>query len=230
MARKPETDIESAVIQSAMTLFAERGYRAVRLADIALHAGCDLGDLRRRFDDKSAILGRFLIGIDAAVLGDDPDFGEDESVRDRLFDLLMRRFDALQPHRDALASVRRDLRDDLPAILSLAPQGLRALGWYLEAAGESADGLAGAIRIKGLAAVWLNCLNVWFRDDSEDLSKTMAELDKSLARAERAANWFAGLPGPRRPSGGAPEDAAAAGDADSPADGAENGPENGARA
>lgn len=193
MARKPDKDIEAAAIEAAMDLYAERGYRSVRLTDIATHAACDIGDLRRCFDDKTAILARFLTDIDAAVLGDDPEFGEEESVRDRLFDLLMRRFDALKPYRAALISVRRDLRGDPPAILSLAPQGLRALGWYLEAAGESADGLSGTLRIKGLAAIWLHCLNVWFEDESEDLSKTMAQLDKSLARAERAATWLPNL-------------------------------------
>ncbi len=190
MERKTDSEIETAAIDAALSLFAERGYRDVRLTDIAAHAGCDLGDLRRCFGGKTALLARFLVRIDAAILADDPDFGEEESVRDRLFDLLMRRFDALQPHRDALLAIRRDLPGDPAAVIEMAPQGLRAMAWYLEAAGESADGVAGALRVKGLAAIWLHCLRVWFEDDSEDLSKTMAALDKALSQAERAVRWL----------------------------------------
>lgn len=219
MAKTTDPDFETAAIDAALELFAEQGYRPVRLVDIAAKAGCDLGELRRRFDGKPAILGRFLVNIDAAVLGDDPDFGEEESIRDRLFDLLMRRFDALQPYRQALSALRRDLRGDLPVLLSLAPQGLRALGWYLEAAGESADGMAGALRVKGLAMVWLHCATVWLEDDTEDLSKTMAALDKALAQAERAAAWLPNLslPRDRAPGDHAPGDRA---------EGRENGAQN----
>ena len=190
MARKPARDLEEAIVEAAMALFAERGYAGTRLIDIAERAGCDLGVLRARLDDKLDILPMFLRRIDGAVLAEDAGFGPEESVRDRLFDLLIRRFDALKPYRPALQSVLRDLRGDLPALLSLAPKGVGALGWYLEAAGTSTDGLAGMARIKGLSLVWLHCLRIWFQDDSEDLARTMSALDKALIQAERAAGWM----------------------------------------
>lgn len=190
MAKKATRDLDAAIVDAAMTLFAERGYTEVRLIDIANLAECDLGELRRRLRDKADILTLFLRRIDAAVLGEDAGFGEEESVKDRLFDLLMRRFDAMQPYRTALNAVGRDLKSDIPALLSLAPQASGALGWYLEAAGSSADGWVGTLRVKGLGVLWLRCLKIWFEDDSDDLSKTMAALDKALTQAERAAAWF----------------------------------------
>ena len=38
-------------------------------------------------------------------------------------------------------------------------------------------------------AVWLWTIRAWRRDDSADLSGTMAALDIALSRAEQAAGW-----------------------------------------
>jgi len=186
MVQKTERDLDAALIEAAMALFSERGYAAVRLQDIADRAEMDLGALRQRVANKLDILKLFLRRLDADVLGEDAGFGPEETVRDRLFDLLMRRFDALTPYRP--------VGRDPAALLCLAPHGMTALGWYLEAAGTSADGLRGAMRIKGLCVVWLHCLRIWEKDDSDDLAKTMKALDKALGQAERLATWMQSSP------------------------------------
>jgi AcrR family transcriptional regulator len=194
MAKKPETDLDAQIVDAAMALFSERGYAAVRLQDIADRAEMDLGALRQRVANKLDILKLFLRRLDANVLGEDAGFGPEETVRDRLFDLLMRRFDALTPYRPALRAILQDVGRDPAALLCLAPQGMTALGWYLEAAGTSADGLRGAMRIKGLSVIWLHCLRIWEKDDSDDLAKTMKALDKALGQAERLATWMQSSP------------------------------------
>ena len=108
-----------------------------------------------------------------------------EPVRDRLFDVLARRFEALQPHRFALASI---VREGLTAPISGFCRGrrlLRSMTWSLETAGVSGAGPFGAMRARGLAAVFLSSLFVFLRDDSPDLAKTMAHLDRNLSRADR---------------------------------------------
>ena len=194
MVQKTERDLDAALIEAAMALFSERGYAAVRLQDIADRAEMDLGALRQRVANKLDILKLFLRRLDADVLGEDAGFGPEETVRDRLFDLLMRRFDALTPYRPALRAILQDAGRDPAALLCLAPHGMTALGWYLEAAGTSADGLRGAMRIKGLCVVWLHCLRIWEKDDSDDLAKTMKALDKALGQAERLATWMQSSP------------------------------------
>ena len=54
----------------------------------------------------------------------------------------------------------------------------------LEAAHISASGMAGIVRTKGLAAIYLAVMPVWLNDDSEDMAATMATLDKRLGQAE----------------------------------------------
>ena len=55
----------------------------------------------------------------------------------------------------------------------------------LEAAGVSSSGLFGALRVKGLAMIYAEAYRVWLGDDSKDMAKTMATLDRALGRVER---------------------------------------------
>jgi hypothetical protein len=125
------------------------------------------------------------------ALEEAPDEGP---VRDRLFDLLMRRFDALQAHRAGILAVMRAVPFDPCTAVLLACATRRSMWWMLQAAGCSATGLTGELRVKGLVAVWLWAVRAWERDETEDLTGTMAALDTALARAERAAGWLAGRP------------------------------------
>ena len=50
--------------------------------------------------------------------------------------------------------------------------------------------------MRGLIAVWLWTLRAWERDESADLSATMAALDTALGRAEQAMRWLRGQPAP----------------------------------
>jgi hypothetical protein len=114
----------------------------------------------------------------------------------------MRRFDALQPHRDGLQAVVRDVSRDPVQAACLSCSLKRSMKWMLEAAGLPTGGLLGLARIKGLGAVYVATLRVWLHDDSEDMGTTMAALDRNLKRAERCATL---IPGRRRQPGVEPE-------------------------
>ena len=190
MAKKPTRDIEQEILQAAMDLFAEKGYGATRMVDIAERADVDLGELRSRARDKADLVTLTVRKVDLAVLGEDAMFGPEESVRDRLFDLFMRRFDGLQPYQAGIRAVAEGVKRDPATFLCLTPGALEGLAWYLEAAGERADGCLGMLRVKALSLVWLQCLRVFIEDDSDDLAKTMSTTDKALSQAEKAAGWF----------------------------------------
>ncbi len=174
------------IISAALKLSAAKGWRSLSLACIADEAGVGLAELHRAFASKTAIFSGFLDTIDAKVLaGGKGD--ADEEPRDRLFDVLMRRFDALDPHKAAIAAILPETLFDPAAASVLAPRLIRSMAWMLEAAGLSSAGLGGRLRAKGLALVYMNALRVWLGDDSPDMAKTMAALDKGLKRAEGLA-------------------------------------------
>ena len=179
-----QAGIEQRIVDAALALASERRWREVALADIAERAGVALVDVYRHCPSKAAAVAAFLRRIDAAVLaGTRAEDGEQEA-RDRLFDVIMRRFDALQPYKQAVASILADTPADPVAALCGARPFLRSMAWMLEAAGLSATGLAGRLRVHGLALVYGTTLRVWLNDDSADLARTMAALDRNLRRAE----------------------------------------------
>jgi len=179
------------VLDVFLGLVAERGFAEVTLQDVAAATGLGLADLYRLYPDKVALLGAFIARVDAAVLaGTSRQIDPEETARDRLFDVMMRRYDALKPHRAALAAFRRAILRDPLLALALGPALRRSMAAMLEAAGLASDGIAGAVRQNGLLAIHHAVLRVFDRDETVDLSKTMAALDGRLKTAERWAQAF----------------------------------------
>lgn len=177
------------VVDAALKLAAEQGWRSISLADIAKEAGLSLADLYARYRSKRAILEAFVRHIDRATLeGAEKTAADQEtSVRDRLFELIMRRLDALQPHKDAVAALVRGMSTHPVAAMCSAARLCRSMAWIAGVAGVPTAGPLGMLRVKALAAVYSYVLRVWLSDDSEDHAKTMAALDKALKRAEMLA-------------------------------------------
>ncbi len=176
-------DLPAKIIETAFALALERGWRDLSLAEIAESAGLSLSQVHGIYPSKAAILGGFGARVDAAMLAE---AGEDMDLtaRDRLFDVVMRRFDALQPHREALGAILQDQLGDPLAVCCGFSRLRRSMATTLEAAGISSSGCRGVLRVKGLAAIYLSTLRVFLRDDSEDMAKTMAHLDKQLGRVD----------------------------------------------
>jgi ubiquinone biosynthesis protein COQ9 len=181
-------DPKAALREALLRMTAAGGWRDLSYADIAKDAGLSLAAAYEAYPSKGAILAGIGRDIDArlfASLEEDP---LDGSAKDRLFDLLMRRFDALSEHKEAYAALAWELPRTPVEASCLALQLRRSLANMLEAAGLSASGLRGAFRIEGLGAIYALALRVFLRDETADLSKTMAELDKRLGQVERCIN------------------------------------------
>jgi AcrR family transcriptional regulator len=198
MARKPKrerkapnaapprgtTDRDKA-IDALMALLAEHSFEQIGLAEIAGRAGLKLSQLRAEFGSTLAIVGGHIKDIDRAVLaGGDADMAE-EPPRERLFDVLMRRLEALAPYKEATRSLMRSARRNAGLALALNAMTVRSQSWMLEAAGIGASGPRGRLRAQGAALMFARVLSVWVDDDEEGLDRTMAALDRGLSSAER---------------------------------------------
>lgn len=176
------------IIEGFMNLLAEQPIERIGLAEIAERAGVSLADLRGEFSTPLAILAAHVKELDRKVLTEvDPDM-EEESPRERLFDVLMRRIELLGAHKEAVRSLLRSARRDPSLALALNAMAMRSQQWMLTAAGIGASGLKGMVRSQGLALLFANVLRTWV-DDENDNTRTLAALDRELARGQR----FAGL-------------------------------------
>jgi AcrR family transcriptional regulator len=173
------------IIEATLALVVARGWRNVSLAAVADEAGIPILQVYRLFPSRTAILCGLSRRIDEAALAEPLDMEAGERPRDRLFDLLMRRFDALMPYRVALEVLRRDLRADPLTSLALGGALLHSMRLMLESAGIGCQGIGGVIAVKLTAAAYLAAAHTWARDESPDLAPTMASLDRRLRAIER---------------------------------------------
>ena len=184
-----DAEFDQALITAAFSLGASAGWASVSPAAAAREAGLPLEQTRRRFASRLAILLRFGELADAQALSDALDTGP---ARERLFDVIMRRFDSLQHHRAGVLALLQALPGEPATALTLAAATTASMGWMLEAAGVPSTGLRGALASQGLTGVWLYALRAWRTDESPDLSGTMAALDRALGQTERVAGWLPG--------------------------------------
>ena len=184
-------DLKLLVVEKAMELSADKGWENVSLRDIAERSEVKLSDFREHFDDKADILAHLERMIDKRVLDNLPEAFDDETgMCERLFDILMDRFEALNEYRDGLVAVLDSFKYDPKQAVIGMPNLCRSMTWMLEAAGDKTDGIKGAVKVAGLTGLYLKVLRTWKDDDSPDLPKTMAALDKALNRAETVLNTF----------------------------------------
>jgi AcrR family transcriptional regulator len=174
-----------AVIDALMRLAAERPWRDIEVTDIAEAAGMTLAEFRDLFPSKGAVLAAFSRRIDRQVLETPSDDLAGEPARERVFDVMMRRIDALTPYRAALRRIAFGLRQDPLALAALNRVALNSQRFMLAAAGISTEGRHGFLKLQGAVIVFSNTLETWFEDDDPTLARTMARLDRELRRGER---------------------------------------------
>ncbi|WP_376095331.1 TetR family transcriptional regulator [Roseomonas sp. CCTCC AB2023176] len=181
-------DPSPTLLDALWAVVARHGWHGTTFARVAAESGESLSELRARYATPVDLLRAHARAVDRFVLdGTVPDPDGTTPVRDRLFDLLMRRFDALAPHREGILRLQRDLMRDPISALALSPILLASMAWTLEGAGVPTGGPAGVLRVHGLAGVWLDVSRTWAGDDSVDLGSTMAALDRALDRADKVA-------------------------------------------
>jgi ubiquinone biosynthesis protein COQ9 len=178
------------IIAAALRLAEARGWRELSLGDIAAEAQVPLAELAHEFQCKAQILAAFTAAVDEAVL---TKFAAPtaDPARDRLFDVILTRFEVMQPYKPALRRIACSLGMSPGAALAQAFPALKSQYWMLNAAGIDGEGARGLFRVKGLLAIYARVFAIWLGDDDPGLAATMAALDKRLRRGEAVVQGMA---------------------------------------
>lgn len=177
-------------VRASLELAQERGWNETSLADIAQRAGIGLADLRREFSCKTDILKAFQAEVDAEVLAKARTASPERSPRDRLFDIIMTRFELMAPYKPALKRIAGDLCCRPGETAGLFCSSLISQYWMLAGTGAKLSGPGGALRVAGLTGIYGRVAAVWLNDDTPGLDRTMAALDRQLKDGERALDWL----------------------------------------
>lgn len=192
-SRPATEDLRAAVLDAAVALLAARGWRAFTLEELAAKTGHDAVELRRLFATPHDVLVALAERADAAMCDAARSFAPGDSAHDRLHALLFARFAAAAGEREAIRRLLPATACD-PLLAAVHLRNLHATATRaLTLAGLAADGpLRRLAAIKLLAAgVIMPVLPVWLGDDSTDLARTDAALDRAVARVLPALRLLA---------------------------------------
>jgi AcrR family transcriptional regulator len=181
----PTGDPRKQAVDALMRLAASRPWSEIELGDIASEAGLSLVTLRGLFPSKLAMLGGLTRIVDEAVLAGASDDLIGEPVRERMFDLVMRRLDALAPYKPALRKIMPALRRDPLTLAALNRGAVNSWRYMLASAGIPTEDGLGSVRVQGAVLLMARVGDVWLDDDEPELSRTMARLDRELKTAGR---------------------------------------------
>jgi AcrR family transcriptional regulator len=192
MARKPapsrpheEHDARDRIVAALMELLAEKALEQISLGDVARAAGVTLAQLRGAFPSVPSIIGAQMKRTDQTVLASDLSDMAEEAPREKLFDVLMRRLEALTPHKAAMKSLLRSIARNPGLAMALNGPAVNSMQYMLAAAEIENAGPKGLVRAQGLALLFGRVLWVWVDDEDPGLARTMAALDRELARGGR---------------------------------------------
>ena len=113
---------------------------------------------------------------------------EDATIKDRILELMLCRFDVLSDHRREMTALVALARKN-------AIESVRALGrikqsmqYILNLSGAEYQGKIGILKIKILSLIWLVTFKEWYEFKEDDNSVIMSNLDRRLTLAENANN------------------------------------------
>ena len=177
------------LVAAALAMIETEGWRALSLTQLARRSDIPIETVYQLCPDKHGLLKLIAAAIDVAALKRMTEPAANTPARDRVFDAVLNCFEAMAPYKPALAVIHHESRADAGGWLEAVPIFLRSAQWIADNAQLPTAGLRGFAATRGIAALLVDTMGVWLTD-GEDLSKTMAHVDRRLRTAE---SWLGTL-------------------------------------
>ncbi|MBT4355692.1 MAG: hypothetical protein HOD13_14120 [Rhodospirillaceae bacterium] len=174
------------IYKKIMEKIASDGWQMLDFESLSKEFDFDVLTKNGGVTNKMDLLVSFSEFVDASVkqLFDDDLKDGEISVRERLLEALLIRFDVLAPYKVGIVELMKTFPNS-PNFVFTGANSLRlSMEATLAAIGLESNGISRVIRVKGLSMVFLSAICTWSRDDSEDLSATTRVLDKRLKNVE----------------------------------------------
>ncbi|MAI89339.1 hypothetical protein [Ponticaulis sp.] len=179
-------ETQDKIVTAAFALAAEKPWKDITLAQIAGQAGVSMSDLYE-LGSKTTLLSEIDGWLDRACGAEPVDM--EETPRERIFDIAMLRFEAMEDHREAIMSIREGWMRRPAARALAAKRRMKTAQWVLTCAGETNPMLFKA-RAAVLSGILFRAEQAWAKEEGEDFTRTMAQLDRDL---RDVSGWAARL-------------------------------------
>ena len=179
------------LVKSSFNIIEKSGWKSFSLQKLSYAEKIPINEIKIFFKSEITILDEFSKMIDIKV---EKSFDYEEltntSVKDNLFELIMLRLEYMQPYRNALKNIKNSFKSDPLVAKSVAKNVMNSLDFYLELTNAFNDSFLDIFKKKSIFLIYSYIFMIWLEDDSDELSKTMSELDKLLTFSEKIALDF----------------------------------------
>ena len=179
------------LVKSSFNIIEKSGWKSFSLQKLSYAEKIPINEIKNFFKSEITILDEFSKMIDFKV---EKSFDYEElqntSVKDNLFELIMLRLEYMQPYRNALKSIKSSFKSDPLVAKSVAKNVMNSLDFYLELTNAFNDSFLDIFKKKSIFLIYSYIFMIWLEDDSDELSKTMSELDRLLTFSEKIALDF----------------------------------------
>ena len=178
---------EYIILDKIFSNIARDGWTKFSLLQFSKTEKISIQDLKTFFRNKDHILERFSKMIDHKVESNiDVEEMKSTSNKDNLFELIMLRLEAMQTYKVALKNILSSAKEQPIILKKLSKNIINSLDFYLELSSYYDDTPVDFLKKNAIFFIYSLTFRVWLNDESDDLSKTMAELDKFLSMADKA--------------------------------------------
>lgn len=179
-------DMKNKLIQSSLELAAVQSWADISMHDIAAHAGVDIENAMALCPDKDSVFMAYCRQVDWQIEENlNGAFADGDTQRDKLFDIMMERFDILNENRAGVISIVNAVTMNPIHGLNSLPNLCQSATFMAGFSDMDINGWRGALTVAGLCGVYLNALRAWVSDDTPDMATTMASVDKGLGYLDR---------------------------------------------
>ena len=179
------------LVKTSFNIIEKSGWKSFSLQKLSDTEKIPINEIKFFFKSEMTIIDEFSKMIDIKV---EKSFDYEEltntSVKDNLFELIMLRLEFMQPYRNALKIIKGSFKSDPLVAKLVAKNVMNSLDFYLELTNAFNDSFLDIFKKKSIFLIYSYIFMIWLEDDSDELSKTMSELDKLLTFSEKIALDF----------------------------------------
>ena len=182
---KNSSETEKNYIKKGFDLINDIGWDKFSIEKLSTKENIPVRDLKVFFKCKYSIVDKFSKMIDKNIESKLrlEDF-KDSSKKDILFELTMMRFDEMEEFKGSLSKIL-DVSKKKPLLASVITKNvMNTMDFFLELSNSYSNYAFDVLKKNFLFLIYSITFKTWLSDNTEDLSKTMAELDKLLSTAE----------------------------------------------
>ena len=182
---KSSSETEKNFIKKGFCLINDIGWEKFSIEKLSAKENIPVEDLKVFFKCKYSVLDKFSRMVDKNIESKlrIEDF-KDSSKKDILFELIMMRFDEMEEFKGSLTKIL-DASRNKPLLISIISKNvMNTMDFFLEISNSYNNYAFDVLKKNFLFIIYSITFKTWLSDNTEDLSKTMAELDRLLSTAE----------------------------------------------